>query len=333
MKPYKQAERWPKPIGKNERRPYIAKYNRRGQPEMSPTGDIGSAPRPVGMSPTGDIKTCSNPADRLAELEAVATEARKGAVKNLQTFRETLLTVHDEELYVDRYGTWERYCKERWNFSRSHSYRLLKVTRFDLAFQPFKEIRDKKDVTPERKFRKKEKKVKSKIIAKTSDAVEEWKSQLDGWQESLTAEDFQGLLIFLEGLLKSYYTALPTTRSNGEKPREIDPGQFTPVALSVSDPASAPVEPAPQPTLAECEIKFVKHYIQKYSKDSDGTIAGLLREESGGDENENTGVITGGLQITAAQVSTIRVSMTPEELAEPMKRGRGRLRKVVSEAL
>jgi hypothetical protein len=298
-----------------------------GSPKCLPRETLAQPPGQWECLPRETSKLARTPADRLAELEAVATEARKGAVKNLQTFRETLLTVHGEKLYVDRYGTWERYCKERWNISRSHSYRLLKVTRFDFAFQPFKEIPDKKDVTPERKFRKKEKKVKSKIIAKTSDAVEELKSQLDGWQECTTAEDFQGLLISLEVLLKSYYTALPPTRSNGEKPREIDPSQFTPVAPSVSDPASAPVEPAPQPTLAECEIKFVKQYIQKYPKDSDGTIAGRLRQDTGGDENWNTGVITGGLQITAAQVATIRVSMTPEELAEPsFRRSRSRIR-------
>src|SRR4030042_3714161 len=47
--------------------------------------------------------------------------------KNLFSFYEVgsaLLNIRDSGLYKT-YGTFERYCKERWEFQRAHAYRLI----------------------------------------------------------------------------------------------------------------------------------------------------------------------------------------------------------------
>lgn len=62
---------------------------------------------------------------RLEELEGVIN-------RNLQSFYEVgraLMEIRDNELYKLKngggYGTFEAYCQDTWNFSRSHAYRFI----------------------------------------------------------------------------------------------------------------------------------------------------------------------------------------------------------------
>jgi hypothetical protein len=57
----------------------------------------------------------------LAQLEAVIE-------RGLQTFEEVgaaLLAIRDQRLYRAEYGTFEEYCRERWNIHRSRAYQLM----------------------------------------------------------------------------------------------------------------------------------------------------------------------------------------------------------------
>lgn len=48
--------------------------------------------------------------------------------KNLKSFYEVgsaLLIIRDQKLYRETHGTFEDYCKDRWDFSRGHAYRLM----------------------------------------------------------------------------------------------------------------------------------------------------------------------------------------------------------------
>lgn len=64
-------------------------------------------------------------AQRLSELENIIN-------RNLQSFYEVgraLMEIRDNELYKVKngggYGTFEAYCQDTWNFSRSHAYRFI----------------------------------------------------------------------------------------------------------------------------------------------------------------------------------------------------------------
>jgi len=59
--------------------------------------------------------------NNLVELEATIQ-------KNLTAFYEVgfaLMQIRDNRLYREIYGTFEEYCKEKWNFTRSYAYRLI----------------------------------------------------------------------------------------------------------------------------------------------------------------------------------------------------------------
>lgn len=60
---------------------------------------------------------------RLATLEAIVE-------RGLDTFVQVglaLAEIRDARLYKQRYGTFEAYCRERWGFSRSRGYRLIRA--------------------------------------------------------------------------------------------------------------------------------------------------------------------------------------------------------------
>lgn len=60
---------------------------------------------------------------RLAELEEVVE-------RGLSTFVEVgnaLMEIRDARLYRATHPTFEAYCRERWGFSRSHGYRLIRA--------------------------------------------------------------------------------------------------------------------------------------------------------------------------------------------------------------
>ena len=130
-----------------------------GSPKCLPRETSAQPPGQWECLPPETSKLARTRADRLAELEAVATEAWNGGVKKLQTYRETLLTVHDEGVYVVGTGHGSVTARSAGIFLDRTLYRLLKVTRFDLAFQPLKAIPDKKNVMPERKFQKKKRRL------------------------------------------------------------------------------------------------------------------------------------------------------------------------------
>ena len=61
----------------------------------------------------------------------------------LATFVEVgaaLMRIRDERLYVDEYGTFEDYCRERWGFSRSRAHRLIEAAEITEAVLPIGNI-------------------------------------------------------------------------------------------------------------------------------------------------------------------------------------------------
>jgi hypothetical protein len=90
---------------------------------------------------------------RLAELETVVEAG-------LETFVEVglaLQEIRDARLYREDYGTFETYCKERWGFSRSYGYRLIRAAEL-AAVSPMGDIRSERQArailapTPEREI-------------------------------------------------------------------------------------------------------------------------------------------------------------------------------------
>ena len=61
--------------------------------------------------------------DRLAELEAVVERGKMTFVE----VGNALLEIRDLRLYRGAHGTFDSYCRERWGFSRSRGYRLIRA--------------------------------------------------------------------------------------------------------------------------------------------------------------------------------------------------------------
>jgi hypothetical protein len=58
---------------------------------------------------------------RLIDLELVIE-------RNLKAFYEVgaaLMQIRDDQLYREKYETFEGYCQDKWQFSRSYAYRLI----------------------------------------------------------------------------------------------------------------------------------------------------------------------------------------------------------------
>lgn len=71
----------------------------------------------------------------LAELERIIQE-------NLPAYcivGIALMKIKNDRLYEKQYGTFEKYCKSRWNFERAHAYRLIKSS---VVFQNLSPIGD-----------------------------------------------------------------------------------------------------------------------------------------------------------------------------------------------
>ncbi|HEY8768741.1 MAG TPA: DNA N-6-adenine-methyltransferase [Dehalococcoidia bacterium] len=63
-------------------------------------------------------------AERLEELEAVVARGRRVFVE----VGAALLEIRDSRLYRQDYGTFEDYCRQRWDFSRFTAYDLIKTS-------------------------------------------------------------------------------------------------------------------------------------------------------------------------------------------------------------
>ena len=90
---------------------------------------------------TGSLAQAQTPLERsrLAELEAIIE-------RGLATFIEVgtaLAEVRDSRLYRETHATFADYCRERWNFSRSHGYRLIRAAQF-AAVSPTDDIRNER---------------------------------------------------------------------------------------------------------------------------------------------------------------------------------------------
>lgn len=76
---------------------------------------------------------------RLAELEAVVE-------RGMDTFIEVgiaLAEIRDARLYREQFVTFEAYCRERWGFSRSRGYRLIRAAEL-AAMSPTGDIRSER---------------------------------------------------------------------------------------------------------------------------------------------------------------------------------------------
>jgi hypothetical protein len=62
--------------------------------------------------------------DEMAELERCEALIETGREVFLRVGR-ALMTIRDDRLYRDRYGTFENYCREKWELDRSHAYRFI----------------------------------------------------------------------------------------------------------------------------------------------------------------------------------------------------------------
>jgi hypothetical protein len=60
-------------------------------------------------------------------------------VKGWDTFVEVgtaLATIRDKRLYRDCFGTFEEYCRQRWEFSRTHAYRMIEAAAVAAVLSP-----------------------------------------------------------------------------------------------------------------------------------------------------------------------------------------------------
>jgi hypothetical protein len=101
-------------------------------------GDPGWKERPNGhdplaLSPVGEISSgrlteqlplSESEQKRLAELETAFAKVCKVWIDGALI----LLEIRDSKLYREQYGTFEKYCRERWQMSRRHANRLISAS-------------------------------------------------------------------------------------------------------------------------------------------------------------------------------------------------------------
>jgi hypothetical protein len=67
------------------------------------------------------------------------SECEKIICRGLETFLEVgraLATIRDKRLYRDRYGTFEEYSRQRWEFSKTHANRLIEAAAVAAVLTP-----------------------------------------------------------------------------------------------------------------------------------------------------------------------------------------------------
>jgi hypothetical protein len=67
--------------------------------------------------------------DDQADLTRLERIVERGRVHFLEVAA-ALAEIKGRKLYKSTHRTWEAYCRERWGFSRSHSYRLIDAGRY-----------------------------------------------------------------------------------------------------------------------------------------------------------------------------------------------------------
>ena len=122
------------------------------------------------MKPAKKLSPPSLPASPFAAAEVVdgdnlGMEDRKFLLereKTIETGRATFLEVgkalieirdYKDELLYKRYGGWEQYCKERWDFGLSYAYRLVGAAEVAAQLSPRGESLDGRAPTSEKQLR------------------------------------------------------------------------------------------------------------------------------------------------------------------------------------
>ena len=78
------------------------------------------------MTQAAEIATMNNDANRLGQLEKVIESGLEAFV----SVGSALLEIRDKRLYRSTHATFEEYCRQRWDMSRSYVHRIIDATEF-----------------------------------------------------------------------------------------------------------------------------------------------------------------------------------------------------------
>jgi hypothetical protein len=94
------------------------------------------------QAPQTNALTCERPT-LLPTLDGNESEERRVCEEVIRQGWETFLevgralaTIRDKRLYRDRFGTFEEYCRQRWEFSKTHANRLIDAAAVAAALTP-----------------------------------------------------------------------------------------------------------------------------------------------------------------------------------------------------
>lgn len=83
----------------------------------------------------------SSPLNSSEQTRFAAYESRVAAAfESLLDGGQALLAIQNERLYRERYGSFEEYCRERWQMSRSYAYRLIAAAQILAQMSPMGDI-------------------------------------------------------------------------------------------------------------------------------------------------------------------------------------------------
>jgi hypothetical protein len=141
MEAFERPDDWPVQRSANEALTNMRSNNASGSADSqgfrNPTGTTSGS-----LVRTG---TKQGAASRVLPKTLDGTELRErdhceGVIlKGWDTFVEVgsaLATIRDKRLYRDCFGTFEEYCRQRWEFSRTHAYRMIEAAAVAAVLSP-----------------------------------------------------------------------------------------------------------------------------------------------------------------------------------------------------
>lgn len=76
--------------------------------------------------PAAEVSTANVDAARLGQLEKVI----ESGLESFVAVGNALIEIRNSHLYRSTHGTFEEYCKQRWDMGRAHVYRIINATEF-----------------------------------------------------------------------------------------------------------------------------------------------------------------------------------------------------------
>jgi len=115
---------------------------------------------------------------KLEDYEADIELAQEKATDARREAGLALIAIHDADLWVDGYISFESYLEKRWNYKKSHGYALMDVGRFCLSLESTLSSSAQAENLPSKYQLRELKKIKR--YDETED--DEWRRRVDAWE-------------------------------------------------------------------------------------------------------------------------------------------------------